>query len=254
MKLFTKQKETHETKHGCQQERFRERDGQGVWDGHIRTAIFKMDNQQGLTVYHMGLCSRLYGSLDGRGVWGRTDTCACISESLHCSPESITLLISYIPIFKKEIWSQSLEEIERWLYSSTRQGENTAGYRLKSCALILGEFKELMKNLNLKKLSIKKAESRRIDAFEMWYWRRLMRVPWTARRSHQSILKEMNLEYSLEGLMLKLKLQSFGHLTRRTDSFEKTLILGKIEGRRRGRQRMTWLVEWHQRLNGHECE
>ena len=87
--------------------------------------------------------------------------------------------------------------------------------------------------------TIKKAEHRRIDAFQLWYWRRLLRVPWTARRSNQSILKEISPEYSLEGLMLKLKLQYFGHLMRRADSFEKTLMLGKIEGRRRrGRQRM----------------
>ena len=89
---------------------------------------------------------------------------------------------------------------------------------------------------------VKKAEHRRIDAFELWCWRRLLRVPWTARRSNQSILQEINLEFSLEGLMLKLKLQYFGHLVRRPDSFEKTLMLGKIEGRRRrGRQRMRWL-------------
>ena len=87
--------------------------------------------------------------------------------------------------------------------------------------------------------TIKKAEDRRIDAFELWCWRRLLRVPWTARRSNQSILKEISPECSLEGLMLKLKLEYFGHLMRRADSFEKTLILGKIEGgRRRGRQRM----------------
>ena len=89
--------------------------------------------------------------------------------------------------------------------------------------------------------TIKKAEHRRIDAFELWCWRRLLRVPWTARRSNQSILKELSPEYTLEGLMLKLKLQYFGHLIRRTDSFEKTLMLGKIEGRRRGQQRMRWL-------------
>ena len=89
--------------------------------------------------------------------------------------------------------------------------------------------------------TIKKAEHLRIDAFELWCWRRLLRVPWTARRSNQSILKEICPGCSLEGLMLKLKLQSFGHLMR-TDSFEKTLMLGKIEGRkRRGRQRMRWL-------------
>ena len=87
--------------------------------------------------------------------------------------------------------------------------------------------------------TIKKAESQRTDAFELWCWRRLLRVPWTARRSNQSILKEINPEYSLEGLTLKLKLQSFGHLMRRTDSLKKTLMLGKSEGRRRrGRQRM----------------
>ena len=88
--------------------------------------------------------------------------------------------------------------------------------------------------------TIKKTECRRIDVFELWFWRRLLRVPWTARRSNQSILKEISPEYSLEGLMLMLKLQYFGHLMRRTDSLEKTLLLGKIEGgRRRGWQRMT---------------
>ena len=90
--------------------------------------------------------------------------------------------------------------------------------------------------------SIKNAECKRTDAFEVWCWKRLLRVPWTARRSNQSILKEISPEYSLEGLMLKLKLQYFGHLMWRTDSFEKTPVLGKIEGRRRrGRQRMRWL-------------
>ena len=90
--------------------------------------------------------------------------------------------------------------------------------------------------------TVKKAERRRIDAFKLWCWRRLLRVPWTARRSNQSILKDINPEYTLEELMLKLKLQYFGHLMQRTDSLEKTLMLGKIEGgRRRGRQRMRWL-------------
>ena len=90
--------------------------------------------------------------------------------------------------------------------------------------------------------TVKKAEHRRIDAFELWCWRRLLRVPWTARRSNQSILKEISPGCSLEGLMLKLKRQYFGHLMQRADSFEKTLMLGKIEGRRRrGRQRMRWL-------------
>ena len=97
--------------------------------------------------------------------------------------------------------------------------------------------------------TIKKAEHWRIDAFELWCWRRLLRVPWTARRSNQSILKEISPGCSFEGLMLKLKLQYFGHLMQRADSFEKTLMLGKIEGRRRrGQQR---IVGWHHRLNGH---
>ena len=89
---------------------------------------------------------------------------------------------------------------------------------------------------------IKKAEHQRIGAFELWCWRRLLRIPWTARRANQSIIKEISSEYSLEGLMLKLKLQYFSHLMQRTDSLEKTLMMRKIEGRRRrGRQRMRWL-------------
>ena len=101
--------------------------------------------------------------------------------------------------------------------------------------------------------TIKKAECQRIDAFELWCWRRLLRVPWTARRSNQSILKEISREYSLDRLMLKLKLQYFGHLMWWTDSFEKTLMLGKIEGKRRGQQ-LDEVVGWHHRLNGHEFE
>ena len=94
------------------------------------------------------------------------------------------------------------------------------------------------------KVGLKKAECRRIDAFELWCWRRLLRVPWTARRSNQSVLKEISPGCSLVGLMLKLKLQYFGYLMRRADSFEKPLMLRKIEGRRkRGRQRMRWLDE-----------
>ena len=99
--------------------------------------------------------------------------------------------------------------------------------------------------------TIKKAEHRRTDAFELWCWGRLLRVPGTARRSSQSILKEISPEYSLKGLMLKLKLQYFGHLMRRADLFEKTLMLGRIEGRRR-RGREDEMVRWHHRLNGHE--
>ena len=101
--------------------------------------------------------------------------------------------------------------------------------------------------------TIKKAERQRIDAFELWCWRRLLKVPWTARRSNQSILKEINPEYSLEGLMLKLKLQYFGHLMRRGNSLEKTLMLGKVEGEEKGVTEDE-MVGWHHRLNGHECE
>ena len=103
--------------------------------------------------------------------------------------------------------------------------------------------------------TVKKAERWRIDAFELWCWRRLLRAPWTARRSNQSILKGISPKYSLEGLMLKLKLQYFGHLMGRVDSLEKTLMLGGIRGkRRRGQQRMRWLDGWHYRLDGRESE
>ena len=101
--------------------------------------------------------------------------------------------------------------------------------------------------------TIKKTEHRRNDGFELRCWRRLLRVPWTARRSNQSILKEISPEYSLEGLMLKLKLQYFDHVMQRTDSLEKTLMLEKIEGRRR-RGRQDEIVGWDHRLNGHEFE
>ena len=101
-----------------------------------------------------------------------------------------------------------------------------------------------------KSWTIKKAEHQRIDAFELWCWRRLLRVPWTARRSNQSILKEISPGCSLEGLMLKLKLQYFGHLMQRADSFEKSVMLGKIEGRRR-RERQDEMVGWHHQLSGH---
>ena len=100
--------------------------------------------------------------------------------------------------------------------------------------------------------TIKKAECQRIDAFELWCWRRLLRVPWTARRSNQSILKEINPECSLERLMLKLKLQYFGHLMQKTDSLENTLMLGKIEGRRRLME--DEMVGWHHRLDRYEFE
>ena len=101
--------------------------------------------------------------------------------------------------------------------------------------------------------TIKKAEHWRLDVFELWCWRRLLRVPWTARRSNQSTLKEISPEYSLEGLMLKLKLQYFGHLMRRTDSLEKTLMLGKIEGKRK-REWQDEMVGWHHWIDGYEFE
>ena len=102
--------------------------------------------------------------------------------------------------------------------------------------------------------TIKKAERRRTGVFELWCWRRLLRVPWTARRSNQSILKEISPEYSFEGLMLKLKLQYLGHLMQRTYSLEKTLMLGKMEGRRRRGQQENKMVGWHHQLDGHEFE
>ena len=114
---------------------------------------------------------------------------------------------------------------------------NTTGWKQRSARL-----EKKHRYSSVKSWTIKKAEHRRIHAFELWCWRRLLRVPWTGGRSNQSILKEISPEYSLEGLMLKLKLQYFGYLMQRTNSLEKTLILGKIEGgRRRGRQRMKWL-------------
>ena len=99
--------------------------------------------------------------------------------------------------------------------------------------------------MDVENWTIKKAECRRVDAFELWCWRRLLRVPWSARRSNQSILKEINPECSLERLMLKLKLQYFGHLMRRTDSLENTLMLGEIEGGRRRRMTEDEMVGWH---------
>ena len=102
--------------------------------------------------------------------------------------------------------------------------------------------------------TVKKAECRRIDAFVLWRWRRLLRVPWTARRSNQSILKEISPGISLEGVMLKLKLQYFGHLMRKVDSLEKTLMLGRIGGRRRRGQTEDEMAGWHHQLDGHELE
>ena len=125
-------------------------------------------------------------------------------------------------------------------YQARQHIKKQRHYQMKVCLAKAMVFPVVM--YGCKSWTIKKAEHWGIDAFELWCWRTLLRVPWNARRSNQSILKEISLEYSLEGLMLKLKLQYFGHLMRRTDSLEKTLMLGKIEGgRRRGRQRMRWL-------------
>ena len=129
------------------------------------------------------------------------------------------------------LWEKSYDpprqHIEKQRHYFANKGQSSQGYSFFSSHVWMWE------------LTIKKAEHQRIDAFELCCWRRLLRVPWTARRSNQSILKEISFEYSLEGLMLKLKLQYFGHLMWRTDSFEKTPILGKIEGKRRSRrQRM----------------
>ena len=130
----------------------------------------------------------------------------------------------------KKSYDQLREYIKKQRHYSSNKGPSSQSYG----------FSVVM--YGCERWTIKKAEHQRIDAFELWCWGRVLRVPWTARRSNQSILKEISPEYSLEGLMLKLKLQYFGHLMRRTDSFEKTLMLGKIEGRRRrGWQRMRWL-------------
>ena len=130
----------------------------------------------------------------------------------------------------KESYDQLRQHIKKQRHYFINKGPSSEGYCFSSSHVWMWE------------LDIKKAEHQRIDAFELWSWRRLLRVPWTARRSNQSILKEISSGCSLKGLMLKLKLQYFGHLMQRADSFEKTLMLGKIEGRkRRGQQRMRWL-------------
>ena len=130
----------------------------------------------------------------------------------------------------KKSYVQSRQHIKKQRHYFANTGPSSQGYGFSSSPVSMWD------------LDYKKAESWRIDAFELWYWRRLLRVPWTARRSNQSILKEISPGCSLEGLMLTLKLHYFGHLTWRADSLEKTLNLGKIEGRRRtGQQRMRWL-------------
>ena len=132
----------------------------------------------------------------------------------------------------KESYDQPRQHIEKQRHDFANKGPSSQG-----CGFSCGHVW-----YGCESWTVKKAERRRIDAFELWCWRRLLRVPWTARRSNQSILKEINPGCSLEGLMLKLKLQYFGHLMWRAYSFEKTLMLGKIEGRRRrGQQRMRWV-------------
>ena len=131
----------------------------------------------------------------------------------------------------KESYEQPRQHIKKQRHYFANKGPSNQGYGFSSGHVWMWESDY-----------IKKAEHWRIDAFELWWWKRLLRVPWTERKSNQSILKEISPGCSLEGLMLKLKLQYFGHLMWRADSFEKTLMLGKIEGRRRrGRQRMRWL-------------
>ena len=132
----------------------------------------------------------------------------------------------------KKSYDQPRQHTKKQRYYFANKGPSSQGYGRFSPVVMYG----------CESWTIKKAECGKIAAFELWCWSRLLRVPWTARRSNQSILKENSPEYSLEGLMLKLKLQYFGHLMLRADSFEKALMLGKIEGgRRRGQQRMRWL-------------
>ena len=143
----------------------------------------------------------------------------------HCSHEIKKMLAPW-----KKSYDQSRQHIKKQRYYFANKGPSSQSYGFSSGHAWMWEW------------AIKKAECQRTDAFELWCWRRLLRVPQTARRSNQSILKEINPEYSLEGLMLKLKLQYFGHLMQRVDSLEKTVMLGGIGGRRRkGWQRMRWL-------------
>ena len=155
-------------------------------------------------------------------------------------------------------WSH---DIKRRLLTPWKKSYDQPRRVLKSRDITLSTKVHLVKAMvfpvvmyGCKSWTVKKAEWRRIDAFELWCWRRLLRVPWTARRSNQSILKEISPGCSLEGLMLKLKLQHCGHLMGRADSFQKTLMLGKIEGRRRRGRQEGEMVGWYHRLNGHEFE
>ena len=178
-----------------------------------------------------------------------------------------TKIMASGPIISQEIDGETVDTVTDFIFLGSKiTADGDCSHEIKRCLLlgrkVMTNLDSILKSRDITLLTkvclvkamvfpvvmygceswtIKKAESRRIDAFELWCWRRLLRVPWTARRSNQSIIKEISPGFSLEGLMLKLKLQYFGHLMRRADSFEKTLMLGKIEGRRRGRQKMRWL-------------
>ena len=160
-------------------------------------------------------------------------------------PKSLQMVTAVMKLRQLLLWRKSMTNLDSIL---------------KSRAIILPTKVCLVKAMvipvvmyGLESWTIKKTDHQRIDAVELWFWRRLLRVPWTARRSNQSILKEISPEYSVEGLVLKLKLQYFGYLMWRTDSLEKTLMPGKIEGRRR-RGWQDEIVGWHHQLNGYELE
>ena len=178
-----------------------------------------------------------------------------------------TKIMASCPITSWQINGETMETVTDFILGSSKiTTDGDCSHEIKRCLLlgrkVMTNLDSILKGRNItlaakvhlvkaivflvvmygcESWTMKKAECRRIDAFELWCCRRLLRVPWTARRSNQSILKEISPEYSLEGLILKLKLQYFGHLMWRTDSFEKTLMLGKIEGGSRRRQRMRWL-------------
>ena len=187
-----------------------------------------------------------------------------------------TKIVASGPIASRQIDAETMETVRYFIFLGSKiTTDGDCSLEIKRCLLLgrkaMTSLDSILKSRDItlstkvhivkvmvfpvvmygcKSWTMKKAEHRRIDAFELWCWRRLLRVPWTARRANQSILKEISPEYSLEGLMLKLKLQYFGHLMWRTDSFEKTLILEKIEGGRRGDR----VVGWRHQLNGHEFE
>ena len=161
-----------------------------------------------------------------------------MSQDLLCQILKDILELSDQRVIRE--WSKSGQRVIRVIREWSKSDQRVIREWSKSDQRVIREWSK--SNQRVIKEQSKRAERQRIDAFELWCWRRLLRVPWTARRSNQSILKEISPWCSLEGLMLKLKLQYFGHLMRRAHTFEKTLMLGKIEGKkRRGRQRMRWL-------------